>query len=94
MKGDADLAAADTLSKALLPVIASKPSRVILDLAALTFISSLFVGQLVTLRRGLSSHGGKVIIAGAQERVLKVIRHAQVDSLFEIVAEAPRAAQE
>ena len=92
MRGDADLAAADVLSNALLPIAASRPAYVMVDLAGLTFISSLGIGQLVSLRRGLAAHGGKVTIAAPQPRVMQALKHAQVESLFEIVAESPHDA--
>lgn len=90
LRGDAGMAQADDLSRGLLPVVASKPSHVVLDLSELTFISSLAIGQLVILRRGLASHGGRVTIAGANERVLKALRHARLESLFEFAGEAPQ----
>src|SRR5688500_17135193 len=85
MLGDADLAAADLLNNALLPIAASRPAHVIFDLSGLAFISSLAIGEMVALRRGLAAHGGRVTIAAARERVLKAFQHAQLESYFEFV---------
>lgn len=55
LKGDADLAAADMLNNALLPIAATRPAHVIMDFSGLAFISSLAIGELVALRRGLAA---------------------------------------
>lgn len=92
MRGDVSISAADALATGLLPVIASKPAHVILDLSDMPFISSLGLGQLVALRRGIAANCGRVTIVAPQERVLKALQHAKIDSMFQVVAQMPRPA--
>ena len=92
LRGNGGMRAADALATGLLPVIASRPAHVMLDLSGLTFISSLVIGQLVTLNRGLAAHGGRVTIAAPQEDVMLALKHARLDQAFEIIAAPSRIA--
>jgi anti-anti-sigma factor len=63
IKGFATVAQADHLDALLLSLQAARPSRVILDLSELCFISVLAMGVLTTLRRGIVRTGGQVRLA-------------------------------
>ena len=62
-------------------------SRVVLDLADLTFLSSLGMGALVQYRRGLSRRGIEIRLAKVQEQVwvaLETPHHGQDRNLSKI----------
>jgi len=84
IKGEArmDLSA---LERQTLRLAARKPALLILDLSELDFMSSLAMGSLVALRRGITTHGGTVKIAGPKTFVLESLRHANLHTLFTIV---------
>ncbi|HEY1921964.1 MAG TPA: STAS domain-containing protein [Tepidisphaeraceae bacterium] len=70
---------------------AQRPKLVVLDLAGVTFISSLGMGSMLAFRRGLSSHGGQVRLAAVQPLVLDAFRRAHLYEVFSFhptVAEA------
>ena len=58
--GDAGFEQAEALRRVLFRVAARRPNRVRLDLWNLPFISSLTLGVLVTFRRAVERHGGRV----------------------------------
>jgi anti-anti-sigma factor len=86
LRGDGGVPNVDVLTRALLPLAARHPKMVIFNLAELTFISSLLMGELVQFHRGLSRHGGKVRVIGPQDEVLKALQHARLDLVFDIDA--------
>jgi anti-anti-sigma factor len=86
LRGDGGVPNVDVLTRALLPLTARHPKVVIFDLAELTFISSLLMGELVQFHRGLTRHGGKVRLIAPQEEVLKALQHARLDLVFDIDA--------
>jgi anti-anti-sigma factor len=72
-------------------LLARRPHLVVFDLAGLTFVASLVLGALVSFRRALARHGGKVTPAGLQPAVKEVFHAAGLLALFpvsETVAEA------
>ena len=58
-------------------------SLVVLDLAELTFLSSLAMGALVEYRRGLSRRGAEVRLANVQAQVWLALESAGLGRLFE-----------
>jgi anti-sigma B factor antagonist len=63
-------------------VVAAKPRRVIVDLAALTLLDSSGVGLLVALCKRVRADGGDVGLVGAVEQPLMVIRLLKLEELF------------
>lgn len=60
------------------------PKRLVLDLAALTFISSLAIGLFVSLEREMKTQGGQVTIAAANSEVGKVISRCKLDAIMPV----------
>jgi anti-anti-sigma factor len=74
---------ADSLTASLLPLSASRPHLVTLDLSRLHFISSLVIGALVSFRRGVVRTGGRVRLAGdLQEPVREALERTGLLALF------------
>jgi anti-anti-sigma factor len=79
------------LESTFLRLSATRPKLVVLDMAGVTFISSLGMGSMLAFRRSLVSHGGQVRLAAVQPLVLDAFRRAhlyEVFTFYPTVAEA------
>ena len=63
---------------------AAHPNVAILDLAGLTFVSSLAMGSIVSFRKGLIRRGGRLLACNVQPLVLDCIKRARLNELFEV----------
>ena len=91
LAGEAGVMTQDALEKMIAKLCGLHVNRIVLDLAKLTFISSLAIGLFVTLERDMKSHGGHVTIAAANNDVGTVIERCKIDTImpvFESVDEA------
>lgn len=81
--GEVGLGQVDELAAALLWLSARRPKLLTLDLSGLTFISSLAMGVLVSLRRGVVRAGGRVRLAATlQGPVREALVRADLFALF------------
>ena len=62
--------------------IASQPKAVVLDLSAMTFISSLGMGSIVSLRNGLRRANAKLIACGTRPLVWDAFKRARLQEIF------------
>ena len=92
IKGDASFDQAEAISAQLLRIPLEAYSLVVLDLAELTFLSSLAVGALIEYHRGLCRLGIEVRLAIVQAQVWLALESAGVEKLFEVIdlEERPR----
>jgi anti-anti-sigma factor len=90
IQGEASFDQAEFISAQLLRIPLEAYSLVVLDLAGLTFLSSLAMGALVEYRRGLGRRGVELRLANVQGKVWSALERAGLWRLFEgIVLEAP-----
>ena len=90
LAGEASYTAADDLQVPFQRVIAARPRLVVLDLADLEFVASLFLGLLVNLRRGITIQGGQVQMAAVQPNVREILQVSKLEGLFEFIEAAPQ----
>jgi anti-anti-sigma factor len=83
IRGEASFDQAEVISAQLLRVPLGGYSLVILDLAGLTFLSSLAMGALVAYRKDLSRRGVEVRLANVQAQVWLALETAGLGKLFE-----------
>ena len=83
IKGEASFDQAEVLSAQLLRIPLDAYTLVVLDLAELTFLSSLAMGALVEYRRGLWRRGIEVRLANVQAQVWLALESAGLSKLFE-----------
>ena len=57
-------------------------TNIIVDLAAVSFLASIGIRLLMTSARGQQTRGGKLVLAGAQPLVKKVLLTAGIDQLI------------
>ena len=92
IRGEASFDQAEVLSAQLLRAPLDGAWLVVLDLAGLTFLSSLAMGALVAYRRGLSRRGIEVRLANVQAPVSLALESAGLGRLFEPIDLEPRPA--
>jgi anti-anti-sigma factor len=83
--GEASFDQAEFLSARLLRIPLEGYSLVVLDLAELTFLSSLAMGALVTFRRGLCRRGVEVRLANVPAQVWSALESARLGKLFGLI---------
>jgi anti-anti-sigma factor len=83
IRGEASFDQAEVISAQLLRIPLDAYALVVLDLAELTFLSSLAMGALVEYRRGLGRRGVEVRLANVQAQVWLALEWAGLWQLFE-----------
>ena len=83
IQGEASFDQAEFISAQLLLIPVEMNSLVVLNLAELTFISSLAMGALVSYRRGVGRRGVEVRLANVQAPVWLALESAGLGKLFE-----------
>jgi anti-anti-sigma factor len=83
IRGEASFDQAEVISAQLLRIPRDAYSLVVLDLAELTFLSSLAMGALVEYRRGLWRCGVEVRLANVEARVWLALESAGLWELFQ-----------
>lgn len=84
IRGSLDINSAPLLAVEIDAVVATKPSRVVVDLAALDLIDSSGVAALVKLYKGVRSHGGALVINGAHDQPLAIFKLLRMDKVFNL----------
>jgi anti-anti-sigma factor len=83
IQGEARFDQAEVIAARLLRVPLDGHLLVVLDLAALTFLSSLAMGALVAYRRGVERRGVEVRLANVQAPVWLALQSAGLGQWFE-----------
>lgn len=63
-------------------VVADKPKLVTVDLEGLTLIDSSGVGAIVSLFKRVKADGGQVLVVGARDQPLAVLKLLKLDRVF------------
>ena len=63
-------------------VVLAKPRRVTVDIEHLTLIDSSGVGAIVSLFKRVKANGGVVVVVGAREQPLAVLKLLKLDAVF------------
>jgi anti-anti-sigma factor len=86
MKGEASFDQSDVLSAHLFRILVEARALVVLDLAELTFISSLAMRDLVEFRRGLCRRGVDLRVANVPAQIWTALEAAGLGKSFELIA--------
>ena len=84
IRGSLDINNASVLAEEIDRILASKPSKVAVDLASLDLIDSSGVGALVKLYKGVRGIGGEVSISGARDQPLAIFKLLRMDKVFNL----------
>lgn len=82
IRGAFDAATVSDINLAIEAVMAERPSRVILDLAQVPLMDSSGVGAIVALWKRMKADGGQVVVVGARDQPLAVLRVLKLDAVF------------
>ena len=63
-------------------VVAGRPKHVTVDIANLTLIDSSGVGAIVSLFKRVKAEGGRVVVVGAREQPLAVLKLLKLDRVL------------
>ena len=63
-------------------VVADRPRRVTVDIENLNLIDSSGVGAIVSLFKRVKANGGNVVVVGAREQPLTVLKLLKLDGVF------------
>jgi anti-sigma B factor antagonist len=84
IRGSLDINTAPALAEEIDKILATKPSKVDVDLAALDLIDSSGVAALVKLYKGVRGVGGAVHISGARDQPLAIFKLLRMDKVFNL----------
>ena len=82
LEGEIDLHVSPRISEKLGEMIKLKPSRVVIDLARVTYIDSSGLAILISAMQDVEEYGGRFAIAGLQENVRTIFETARLDKVF------------
>jgi anti-sigma B factor antagonist len=63
-------------------IVAAKPPRVVVDFEELTLLDSSGVGAIVSLFKRVKANGGVVVVVGAREQPLAVLKLLKLDRVL------------
>ena len=82
IRGSLDINSAPALAEEIDKVVATRPGKVIVDLAGLDLIDSSGVAALVKLYKGVRGVGGAITIVGARDQPLAIFKLLRMDKVF------------
>ena len=82
VSGDATAIAVDGLRKSIAAAIAAKPPLMVIDLSGCAFLSSPGLAVLVQSMQLTQRGGGKLVLAGANDRVRGIFEIARLTDVF------------
>jgi anti-anti-sigma factor len=75
----------DRLNDAIATAVERDASqRWVLDLSGVEYVGSALLGLLVNLRQRIKSNGGRLVLCGLSEQVLKALRTCSLHNLFTV----------
>jgi anti-anti-sigma factor len=83
LEGEAGVIGLERMQIAFARVAARRARLAVLDLARLTFMSSLAIGQLVALRRDLDRWNGRLKLAACPPTIHEVLEKTGLSKFFE-----------
>jgi anti-sigma B factor antagonist len=83
--GEVDLFTAPEFKQRVMAPIAAGVKRVIVDLTGTAFLDSSSLGVLIGAHRRLKARGGRLVVACANESIVKTFRITGLDGVFEVV---------
>jgi len=82
--GEVDLHCTPEVHKALVAACRSKPARLVINLAEVSYMDSSGVGTLVAVFRRVNAYQGKLALCGLNQRVYSVFEITRLDKFFDI----------
>jgi anti-anti-sigma factor len=87
VEGELDILTAEELERAVWPIIARRPERIVVDLAGLTFCDSSGTRTMISLYREAQRTGTQLVIVAARHEVRRIFEIVQLGQLLDIADE-------
>jgi len=84
VRGSLDINSAPALSEEIDRIVATKPTKVVVELGALDLIDSSGVAALVKLYKNVRSAGGAVTMKGVRDQPLAIFKLLRMDKVFNL----------
>ena len=84
VRGSLDINSAPALAEEIDKIVATRPSKVVVDLSMLDLIDSSGVAALVKLYKGVRASGGNVTISGVRDQPLAIFKLLRMDKVFNL----------
>jgi anti-sigma B factor antagonist len=84
VRGSLDINTAPNLAEEIDRIVATKPTKVLVDLSSLDLIDSSGVAALVKLYKAIRGGGGAISISGARDQPLAIFKLLRMDKVFNI----------
>ena len=91
LEGEIDLHVSPRVTAALATMIEKKPTRLVVDLSAVTYIDSSGLAALIEGMQNVDAYGGKFILVGLQDNVKPIFEIARLDRVFIIFPDVDSA---
>src|ERR687893_1566443 len=82
VRGEVDLFTAPEFKQRVMGPIAAGVDHLVVDLTETTFIDSSSLGVLIGAHRRLKSRGGRLVVACAEDAIIKTFRITGLDTVF------------
>jgi anti-sigma B factor antagonist len=82
LEGEIDLHVSPRVAASLGAIIEQKPQRLVVDLSAVSYIDSSGLAVLIEGMQNVEAYGGKLVLAGLQEKVRPIFEMARLDQVF------------
>jgi anti-anti-sigma factor len=90
--GRLDAETTDRFAALLDEVIARGDHRIVLDLAAIDYVSSVGLRALIVAAKRLTPLGGRLVLCGPQPRILKLLEISGFTAIFTVTGTRDEAA--
>jgi anti-sigma B factor antagonist len=84
LAGEIDMSHSPGVHQSLVEVLETRPTRLVIDLADVSYMDSSGVGILVDALRRVRVSGAKLALVGVAPRVLSVLQITKLDQFFEM----------
>lgn len=84
VRGSLDINSAPALAEEIDRIVATRPTKVIVDLSMLDLIDSSGVAALVKLYKGVRNTNGLMTISGARDQPLAIFKLLRMDKVFNL----------
>ena len=82
LEGEIDLHVSPRVAESLRAMIDRKPTRLVVDLSAVSYIDSSGLAVLIEAMQNVEAYGGRFFLAGLQENVRPIFEIARLDQVF------------
>jgi anti-anti-sigma factor len=84
LEGEIDLHVSPEVAASLAKIIDQQPSRLIVNLRAVSYIDSSGLAALITAAKDVETYGGRLMLTGVKEDVRLILENAHLIEFFSV----------